>query len=194
MNSSELTYTLLRSDKKRGLEMMFDKYSKKLLAYSSHQWKMEEDASWDLIYKTMYRVADVINEYEFVSEEKFASFIFRIYINYLRNYIRDKKTSMQGAVEVELDQVTINRYHVEQKQTTKNLPLQILQQELEKLEDWQRILVLMRSQEIPYSEISKLVNRSEDQLKVYYGRIKNQLAEKISEQLKSIETKQHVGE
>lgn len=60
----------------------------------------------------------------------------------------------------------------------------MLREELEKLEDWQRILLLMRSQEMPYSEIAKYVNKPEEQLKVYYSRLKNALTVKMIEREK----------
>ncbi|MBK6985309.1 MAG: hypothetical protein IPH32_11365 [Bacteroidetes bacterium] len=60
------------------------------------------------------------------------------------------------------------------------MPLIILQQELEKLEDWQRILLLMRGQDMPYSKISEFVKKPENQLKVYYARLKKQLTENVN--------------
>ncbi len=192
MSSSEQTYRLLISNREDGIKAMFELYAKKLLAYSTHHWKLEEDASWEMIYKTIYKVADVINEYKFENEEKFASFTFKIFINYLRNHIRDKKTSMHGVVEVDMDEKFIQQHpEIEQKES-KSKSLSILQQELEKLEDWQRVLMLMRSQDVPYAEISKYVNKSEDQLKVYYGRIKKQLTEKLNQQLKTQQPKENV--
>ncbi len=183
MSSETETYSVLKSDREKGLKLMFEQYAKKLLAYSTHNWQVDEDAAWDLIYKTMYKVADVIQEYEFVSEQKFASFIFKIYINYLRNHLRDSKTASQGIVEVELNENIVHNYSPATKPQASNPALSLLQQELDKLEDWQRILLLMRGQDIAYSEIAKYVNKTEDQLKVYYGRLKKQLAERINAQL-----------
>ena len=55
-------------------------------------------------------------------------------------------------------------------------------------EDWQRVLLLMRSQEVPYSEIAKYVNKPEEQLKVYYSRLKNVLTAKMQERVKEKES------
>ena len=191
MSAKTETYRLLKQDRERGIKLLFEQYSKKLSGYAMHHWKTEEDATWDLIYKTMYKVADTIDRYEFESEEKFASFIFKIFINYLRNHVRDTKTAAQGITEISLDDQIINNYSPAAK--TNNVPnerMKLLQDELDKLEDWQRILLLMRSQEVSYNEISKIVGRSEDQLKVYYGRLKKQLAEKLTELLNK--TKENV--
>jgi RNA polymerase sigma factor (sigma-70 family) len=188
------TYVVLRSDRDKGLKLLFELYSKKLLSYATYQWKTEQDAAWDVIYKTMYKAADVIHEYEFESEEKFASFIFKIFMNYLRNNIRDTKTAKGDVKEIELNDKVINNYTEKKSLSSVNPALSVLQQELEKLEDWQRILLLMRSQDIPYSEISRYINKPEEQLKVYYGRLKKQIAERVNLQLiNKEEKKQNVG-
>jgi RNA polymerase sigma factor (sigma-70 family) len=169
-------------------------YSKKLLNYAAYQWKIDQDATWDVIYKTMYKVADVIHDYEFKSEEKFASFIFKIFMNYLRNNIRDSKTVRGDVKEIELNDKVINNYTEKRPVTPANPALNALQQELDKLDDWQRILLLMRSQDIPYSEISKYIDRPEEQLKVYYSRLKKQIAESVNTRLNNTEEKkQNVG-
>jgi RNA polymerase sigma factor (sigma-70 family) len=164
---------------------MFELYSKKLLSYAQYHWKTEPDPTWDLIYKTMYKVTDVIHEYKFESEQKFASFIFKIFINYLRNHLRDIKTATQGTVEVELNESIIQNYSTGAATVNTDPALKILQEELEKLEDWQRILLLMRGQSMSYAEIVKYVDKPEEQLKVYYARLKKQIAEKINERLKT---------
>ncbi|MFH2095655.1 MAG: hypothetical protein ABIJ16_08125, partial [Bacteroidota bacterium] len=64
-------------------------------------------------------------------------------------------------------------------QGSKNLAM--LKEELDKLEDWQRILLLMRAQNYSYHEISGYVGKPEDQLKVYHMRC----LKKITEQLNS---------
>ena len=189
MSSEPKTYTLLKQDREQGIKLLFELYAKKLLAYATYNWKTEQDATWDLIYKTIYKVADVINEYKFETEEKFASFIFKIFINYLRNHIRDTKTALQGNVEVELNDNIINNYTSNAKTSKPSLALKILQNELDKLEDWQRMLLLMRSQNMAYSDIVKFVNKPESQLKVYYGRLKKELSEKVNAELKPVGSK-----
>lgn len=46
------------------------------------------------------------------------------------------------------------------------------------------MLLLLRSQDMPYSEIAKFVNKPEDQLKVYYSRLKKALTKRMNEKLK----------
>ena len=179
MELKNTTYQVLQSNKEKGIELLFELYSKKLNNYAIYNWKVNEDVSWDLIYKTIYKVADAYVDYEFENEQKFASFIFKIFINYLKNHLRDTKTASQGMEQVELSNQVINSYYKEEQAILPNNNLKLLQIELDLLEDWQRILLLLRSQGMSYHEISNYVNKPEEQLKVYYARLKKQLAEKL---------------
>lgn len=143
-----------------------------------------------MIYKTIYKTADVINQYEFKDEQKFASFIFKIFINQIRDYLRQVKVTSQGVKEVELSDHIINNYRNDLPvKSNSNQLLKILENELNKLEDWQRILLLLRSQDMPYSDIAKYVDKPENQLKVYHARLKQQITDNVRE----IANKQNVN-
>lgn len=174
------TYNVLKHNKEKGIQLLFELYSKKLLVYASRTWSMEEDAAWDLIYKTIYKTAAVIEHYEFQNEQKFASFIFKIFINQIRDHLRQSKTAARGVQEVELSDYIINNYRndANEKPACSRL-LNTLERELNKLQDWQRILLLLRSQDMPYSDIAKYVDKPEKQLKVYYARLKQQITESM---------------
>ena len=51
------------------------------------------------------------------------------------------------------------------------------------MEDWQRMLLLMRSEGRPYSEIAQYIDKPEEQLKVYYQRLKESITKKMYERL-----------
>ena len=162
-------------DKDKAISWLFEQYGRKLLGYSKAVYKINEDAGWDLVYKTIYKVQEVYSRYQFENEQKFASFIFRMFINFLKNHIRDENTRHQGATFIPLDETRRNFVAVNSGSGIANPMLSRLRAELDKLEDWQRILLLMRSQEVAYSEIARYVNKPEEQLKVYYSRLKNML-------------------
>ena len=172
------------SNKDLGVKWLYENYGRKLLGYSQNVYKVTEDVGWDLVYKTIYKVQEVHEQYTFENEQKFASFIFRIFINYLKNHVRDENTRTQGAVFIPLDETRKNFVATNGTVASTNPQMAMLREELEKLEDWQRILLLMRSQEVPYSEIAKYVNKPEEQLKVYYSRLKNALTAKMLEREK----------
>jgi DNA-directed RNA polymerase specialized sigma24 family protein len=68
-------------------------------------------------------------------------------------------------------------------QSADNRHMSALKEVLQGLEDWQRMLLLMRSEGRPYSEIAKFVDRPEEQLKVYYQRLKETISKKIHERI-----------
>ncbi len=175
--------TEILNDENKGIEWLYRNFGRKLVGYAINTYSVTEDIGWDLVYKTIYRVVEVHNGYKFETEAKLGSFIFTIFINYLKNFLRDEKTKANGVVFVPIDE---NRTYVAKPAVnTKNDKLNMLNYELSLLEDWQRILLLMRSQGASYSEIAAFVNKPEDQLKVYYQRLKNKITEKL---IKEVET------
>jgi RNA polymerase sigma factor (sigma-70 family) len=163
-------------DTQKIVKELYECYAMKLLAYTRRNYHINEDDAMNLVYKTIYRIVDVYDRYHFANEQKRSSFIFKTHINYLRNYYRDNKSFENRNFEVEIKEFEAS---VEEAPTS-DPKLNLLQRLLDKMEDWQRILLLMRGQNIPYSEISKFVNKPEKQLKVYYGRLKKQLTDNMN--------------
>jgi RNA polymerase sigma factor (sigma-70 family) len=162
------------------IEGLYAAYAGKLLGYTLRNYKIPEDDARNLVYKTIYRFAEVSHRYSFDHESKRTAFIFKTHINYLRNYFRDNKSFEHRNFEVELNEF---EQQGEDTATPDNPKLKLLQQLLDEMEDWQRILLLMRGQGASYSEISKFVNKPENQLKVYYARLKKQLMEDMNDRL-----------
>ena len=157
MSFEKETYTTTQQNNKV-VQDLYEVYAKKLLAYTCKNYTIDKDDAWAIVLKTIYKIAEVNDRYVFEVEQKKSAFIFKTHINYLRNYFRDNKSFEKNHYEVDLiDNHAVNSY--EDEQPTQNLPLIILQQELEKLEDWQRILLLMRGQDMPYSKIAEFVKK-----------------------------------
>ena len=186
MSFTKETPGLLKAADPLAVKQLYNAYAKKLLAYTLKNYTIDRDDALAVVYKTIYKVADVIGDYTFENEQKRSAFIFKTHINFLRNFFRDNKTFEHKNQEVALNEnLAIQETG---SQAAQDLPLLALQQELDKLEDWQRILLLMRGQDMPYSKISEFVHKPESQLKVYYARLKKQLAEDVSEALKKLKT------
>jgi RNA polymerase sigma factor (sigma-70 family) len=194
------TYKLLREKDKDGMATLYNRYGRKLYSYSIVHWALTEDESWDMVYKTLYKVVDSIDGYEFESEKKFGSFVFKIFINYLRNHYRDQKrvnehltitNFHESNLEADRDQLApadrevrnkIARESLKQdreEEAPENPAMAALKGELDQLQDWERVLLLLRSQDMPYSEISKHINKPENQLKVYYQRLKDKITKRL---------------
>lgn len=192
MSFSSETLKDIIHDKDRFVKWLYEHYAKKLLAYTLKTYLPDEDDAWSVVYKTLYRIAEVAAKHEFENEFKFNGFIFRTHINYLRNFLRDNKNFEARHQEIEL-----NEHHAaeqQQEQAVQSIPIQVLQQELDKLEDWQRVLLLMRGQDVPYSKISEFVDKPEQHLKTYYARLKKQLHDAVNEQLQLIKNSKHATE
>ena len=165
------------------IALLYSRYGKKLYGYSVSKWKLSEDDSWEIVYKTMYKVIKVIDDYKFENENKFISFLFKIFINYLRNHYRDIKDKQLETVELmETHEKLAGDRNENQENAAKLSPLmKCLQKVLHVLEDWQRIILLMRAQDYSYEDISKYVSRPVEQLKVYHMRLKKVVEEKTNE-------------
>lgn len=161
------------------LQVLYEKYAAKLCSYGMHTWKLNEDLAWDLVYKTLYKIVSVYENYSFENENLEQGFIFKTFINYIKNYFRDHKDEL-SQVKIELNEAKLENVNTS-PETNEHEKLKILQAILDDLEDWQRILVLMRSDGRSYADIAEFVDKPENQLKVYYQRIKEQITKKIHE-------------
>jgi RNA polymerase sigma-70 factor (ECF subfamily) len=148
-----------------------------LYSYAVCTWKLEQDDAWNLIYKTLEKVRDSYQNYRFENEGKFASFIFRVFINNLRNHYRANKRIPVSLALTDNDGADVPDTETEPQPV--NPRMAALNEELEKMEDWQRMLLLMRSEGWSYANIAKYVDRPENQLKVYYQRLKEQLSKRL---------------
>ncbi|TND05364.1 MAG: RNA polymerase, sigma-24 subunit, ECF subfamily [Bacteroidetes bacterium] len=182
--------TKIKTDKTEAIAWLYDRYGKKLYGYAVSQWKINEDDAWELIYKTLYKVISSAGNYTFEDENRFTGFVFRIFTNYLRNHYRDEKNKGVEMVELlEKDEKTYaDRTESSGEKNTRSPLMKCLQQVLHALQDWQRIVLLMRAQDYPYESIAPYVDRPAEQLKVYHLRLKKTVTEKTNT---CLEKKQH---
>lgn len=176
-----------KSGKKNNLSKtdVYNKYGRKLYGYAITKWNISEDEAWDIVYKTIDKTIETYERYTFESDEKFASFIFKIFINYLRNHYRDTKNKRLETVSFEdgVEYVEHDSEGNNDEDEHESSNMKLLNEELSKLEDWQRVLLLMRAQNYSYEEISVIIKRPADQLKVYYLRYKQKILKSINDKL-----------
>ncbi|MEM7035954.1 MAG: sigma-70 family RNA polymerase sigma factor [Bacteroidota bacterium] len=202
------TYTLLREQREKAVEVIYDRYGKKLFSYAVSSWNMDEDTSWELVYETLYKAIAKIDSYEFASEKKFGSFLFTIFCNNLRRHYRDKKKreerlsfstfnelnfeasksnpemAAERKVQEKMVKASVEAY--QEPDSGNDTMMQIMEDCLAKMQDWERVLLLLRSQDMPYTEIARYVSKPADQLKVYHQRAKKKLEKLIEYELTSI--------
>ncbi len=155
---------------------LFKAYGESLFQYAKHQWRIDEDAAWDLVYKAIYKLDKIYVQREFEVEQQLRSFLFKTFINYLKNHLRDEKASKRGSIEVELVDNIVEEEGAESPKSEKAIRLNAA---LDNLEEWQRILLLMRAQGFAYAEIARFVDKPLEQLKVYYGRLIKRLGKEL---------------
>jgi RNA polymerase sigma-70 factor (ECF subfamily) len=202
------TYTLIQQDRSSAVEVLYQRYGKKLYSYAVTSWHLSEDESWEIVYETLYRTVEKFDNYTFESEKKFSSFIFTIFCNNLRRQYRDAKKMAEKLqfspfneslfeeshsnpglfterqVQHKLSDAAVNAFREEASVNSELMDM--LELCLDELQDWERILLLLRSQNMPYSDIAEYMNKPADQLKVYYQRTRNKLAQLLEVKLSSV--------
>jgi RNA polymerase sigma-70 factor (ECF subfamily) len=199
------TYTLLQQHHENGLQLLYERYGKRLYGYAVTSWQLSEDEAWNLVYQALLKTISNYRRYEFESEKKFSSFVFSIFCNLLRHHYRDEKKrtarvsllsfdealfeeakdnpTLQAEREVQAKLVEEFVRSYWEEQPASEIYLNCLQSALEEMEDWERILLLQRAQQVPYSEIAHFVNKPEDQLKVYHQRARKKLMQCFARRL-----------
>jgi RNA polymerase sigma factor (sigma-70 family) len=174
----ELAKQIRKKDKK-AVALLYERYGRKLYGFAVHKWRVEEDEAWELVYKTLYKIISVMDKYTFETESKFNGFIYQVFINYLRNHYNETKYKKPETISFE---ERIGGELTEKKEESPdNVYMRCLKKILEQFDDWKRVLLLMKAQNFTYEEISKYVNKPVEHLKVYYGRAKESLTEKVNE-------------
>ncbi len=178
---TELLKEIRKKDKK-AMTALYNHYGKKLYGFAVSKWNVSEDEAWELIYKTLYKIIEVIDRYTFENESKFNGFVYQVFINNLRNHYADKKSKYHETVTLEEKHggLQVDRESDTDEHLTDNLYMNCLKKTLEQFDDWKRILLLMKAQNFSYEEISKYVDKPAEQLKVYYLRAKQALTDKVN--------------
>lgn len=169
----------IRKKDKNAITLLYNHYGRKLYGYAVYRWNLSEDEAWDMVYKTIYKIIEVIDKYTFENEKKFNGFIYQAFINNLRNFYNEQKNKKIPTVPLE------EQYDLESRDKQTEGPdsvyMRCLKQILAQFDDWKRVLLLMKAQNYQYEEIATYINKPVDQLKVYYMRAKQSLTEKVNE-------------
>jgi len=200
--------SLFQEDLNKGLTALFEGYGQKLYGFAVTHFHIDEDESYDVLYKTMDTVGKVITRYEFTSENHFGNWLFKIHKNNILQLLRSKKSK-----EKDFQLVSFNDWQVEAKELDdENLDLgnfkQVIEQistvdpyegssmnsklffamqkALEQLSDVERELLLLRMNNYSYDEIATMLNIENNQLKVKFNRAKAKVEKKTLELIKDI--------
>lgn len=193
MNYQDILQLISNKDPK-GLEELYQTYGSRFYAYAVQRWNLTEDEAWEIVYKTLETLVLKLSNYQFESKALFEGFLFKVLLNFLRQYFRSKRSSH----EAEIDFVDLNNeeevpYQVSKQiskaafsdyyktESVENPALQILNEALSKLESMDKDILLLRAQNYSYDEIAGLLNIDNKQLKVTHHRAKQKLLTMINE-------------
>lgn len=179
---------LVKKKDRKALELLYERYGKKFYSYSVNRWNLGEDEGWDVVYKTLETLVVKLSNYTFPTQQDFDRFIFRVLINFLRQYYRASQRRARDIEFVDIDGVdsakTFEKYlsasairDYYETESLDNPILNNLTNALERLDEKDRDLLLLRAQNFSYEEIADLLSIEDAQLKVTHHRAKKKLIE-----------------
>jgi len=202
---ASLSYTeivrLLQLKDREGFELLYNMYGQKFYAYAVKRWYLTEDEAWEVVYRTLQTLVLKLPAHEFESKKHFDNFLYKVFINYLRqHYRRHRKKQAEGSdfiisldtafalgdpeteddkvSGVELDTQAIKAYYQEDAVESPNLTA--LKCALQQLRPEERDILLLRAQNYTYEEIANMLQITNNQLKVKHHRSKQKLMQLLN--------------
>lgn len=191
----------IRAKDKSGLEALYNQYGQKFYAYAIKKWRLTEDESWDVVYQTLDTLILKLSGYSFESEKHFHNFIFKVFINFLRQKFRSNRNRQLQLAE---EPLTIDNHSelINGEETNneslffedngrpfeeyyktglvENPKLIALKKALNELTETERDILLLRAQNYSYDEISIMLKIENKQLKVKHHRSKAKLIQLLN--------------
>lgn len=172
-----------------GLRLLYDAYGSKFYAYAFRRWNLNEDDAWDVVYRTLEVLVLKLSDYHFESQSKFEGFMYTVLLNFIRQHFRSKRIREQkdlqfigiddeiGDYDVgrQINQTAFDEYY--SSEMTESAAMIHFKNSLQKLDESDRDLLLLRAQNYSYDEIASLLKIENRQLKVKYHRAKKKLLE-----------------
>ncbi|MDP4149341.1 MAG: sigma-70 family RNA polymerase sigma factor [Bacteroidota bacterium] len=185
----------------KGFEMLYNTYGQKFFSFAVKRWFLTEDEAWEVVYQTLQTLVLKLPIHKFESKKHFENFLYKVFINYLRqHYRRHRKKqseevgftiSLQAAFAEdepatnddpgsapELDTQAIREYYRDDVAESPNLVA--LKCALHQLKPDERDILLLRAQNYTYEEIAKMLNIKNNQLKVKHLRSKKKLIQLLN--------------
>lgn len=185
---------LIASKDPKGLELLYERYGKPFCSYAMKRWGLTEDEALEVIYKTLETLILKLPEYDFGSQAMFDGFLFKVFINFLRQKHRERRTKqlpqieffdleqefkLPGDVQDALSQQAFSDYY--STENLESVQLKILKASLNQLEQMDRDILLLRAQNYSYDEIAIMLGTENNQLKVKHHRAKRKLMDLFNE-------------
>jgi RNA polymerase sigma factor (sigma-70 family) len=199
---------LLRVKDNKAYEALYILYADKFYGFSISKWNFSEEDGWEVVYQTLETLGLKLANYEFESQKHFDAFIFKVFVNFLRqkyrsNRRKEKDISFVRLVDIEfgekdeaLEDVDINKIESAfsnevfndyyQNNEGENPKLIWLKSALSKLESTEKEILLLKAQNFTYDEIAVMLKIENNQLKVKHHRAKKKLLKMLEENKSTI--------
>jgi RNA polymerase sigma factor (sigma-70 family) len=204
MEYQDILKLIARKDK-AGLEALYKVYGQKFYSHAVIRWNLNEDDAWEVVYQTLEALVLKLSEYTFESKSHFDNFLFKVFINFLRQYYRkhrhlqvekygtenlfddssdpdaggkDFSQETSGDESIDPSDFSVAKHALAEyygTEVVENPKLVALRNALEELEEVDRDILLLRAQDYSYDEIAKMLKIENKQLKVRHHRIKSKL-------------------
>ena len=188
---------LLQQKDPKGLEVLYTRYGKPFYAYAVGKWGLSADEAWETVYKTLETLVQKLPGYEFRSQTAFDSFLFKVFINFLRQQYRsDRARQLPALVFVDLEKEFELAPYIREALTGKAFTdfyqsdslespeMQTLKNALDQMELGEKDILLLRAQNYSYDEIAQFLGIENNQLKVKHHRAKQKLIGIINNKIK----------
>lgn len=170
----------LTKKREKEIRKLYEQYGQKLYQYAVTRWKVDEDTAWDMVYKSLFGLIDKLEKYNFESQKKQDSFVLTTFLNHMRNHYK-KESKEHVTIVSETEARDLSESDQSENENRDSFLMANLKDQLDQLEDWERMLLLLRAQKMSYKEIANYIDKPENQLKVYYQRLKERLIRQIND-------------
>lgn len=194
MSDYQTIIELIGNKDPKGLEVLYNAYGSRFYTYCINRWQLTEDEAWEVVYQTLQALVLKMGNYRFESKGLFEGFLFKVLLNFIRQYFRSKRAkSLQELEFVDLNndaeipifiskqvnKLAFADYYITEQ--VENPDLLALNEALQKLEDTDKDILLLRAQNFSYNEIAELLGIDNNQLKVKHHRAKQKLTNFFNE-------------
>ena len=187
---------LLKRGDRQGCSRLMDMYYDRLVNEAVSVFNLPEGESEELVSDCLVSVVQEVHTFEFrKSDGDFHFWVMTIFKNRVRDFVRQRAktaglvTHFQesnfeneetfGQGERDVIAAIIGAYEEatrEESTSAKNIEcrerLKVIEEVLESMEVWERVLLRCRALEVPYEDITRYTGKPASQLKVYHGRVK----------------------
>lgn len=173
-----------------GFELLYKYYGRPLYEYAVDKWHLNEDDGWEVVYKTLESLVLKLGGYNFTSQLHFDNFIYKVFINNLRQFFRSSRNKEDHHIKYvvyneedssfgaagEIEKKAVNDYFRSDVDAD-NVSgwLLTVKQALAQMPEDERDLLLLKAQNYTYEEIAVMLGVQNKSLNVKHLRAKKKL-------------------